>query len=88
MYASFLGISKALHLDIFHQPLRSRFFDSLQIKVAYHLLVGIMNLGLRGAIPVVIEDRLKAESTRLRHTGYAGGYGAASSARRFYTRKE
>ncbi len=28
MYASFLGISEALHLDIFHQPLRSRFFDS------------------------------------------------------------
>jgi hypothetical protein len=29
MYASFLGISEALHLDIFHQRLRSRFFDSL-----------------------------------------------------------
>ena len=29
MYASFLGISEALHLDIFHQPLRSRFFESL-----------------------------------------------------------
>jgi hypothetical protein len=29
MYASFLGISEALHMDIFHQPLRSRFFDSL-----------------------------------------------------------
>jgi hypothetical protein len=29
VYASFLGISEALHLDIFHQPLRSRFFDSL-----------------------------------------------------------
>jgi hypothetical protein len=29
MYASFLGISEALHLDIFHQPLRSRFFDCL-----------------------------------------------------------
>jgi hypothetical protein len=29
MYASFLGISEALHLDIFHQPLRSRFFYSL-----------------------------------------------------------
>jgi hypothetical protein len=31
MYASFLGISEALHMDIFHQPLRSRFFDSLRI---------------------------------------------------------
>ncbi len=31
MYASFLGISEALHLDIFHQPLRSRFFDSFHI---------------------------------------------------------
>jgi hypothetical protein len=45
MYASFLGIcprfawpphpaggspvSEALHMDIYHQPLRSRFFDSL-----------------------------------------------------------
>jgi hypothetical protein len=29
MYASFLGISEALHLGIFHQPLRSQFFDSL-----------------------------------------------------------
>jgi hypothetical protein len=29
MYASFLGISEALHMDIFHQPLRSRFLDSL-----------------------------------------------------------
>ena len=29
MYASFLGISEALQLDIFHQPLRRRFFESL-----------------------------------------------------------
>jgi hypothetical protein len=32
VYASFLGISsrsKACGMDIFHQPLRSRFFDSL-----------------------------------------------------------
>ena len=28
-YASFLGISEALQMDIFHQPLRSRFFDNL-----------------------------------------------------------
>ena len=28
-YASFLGILEALHMDIFHQPLRIRFFDSL-----------------------------------------------------------
>jgi hypothetical protein len=34
MYASFLGISEALHLDIFHQLLRSRFFDSLVVHVA------------------------------------------------------
>jgi hypothetical protein len=33
MYASFLGISEALHLDIFHQPLRSRFFDSFRISL-------------------------------------------------------
>jgi len=35
MYASLLGISEALHLDIFHQPLRSRFFDSLNINQGY-----------------------------------------------------
>jgi hypothetical protein len=29
MYASFLGISEALHMDIFHQPLKIRLFDSL-----------------------------------------------------------
>ncbi|KPK27808.1 MAG: hypothetical protein AMK69_09845 [Nitrospira bacterium SG8_3] len=29
MYASLLGISEALQLDIFHQPLRRRFFDIL-----------------------------------------------------------
>ena len=28
MYASFLGISEALHLDIYHQLLTTRFFDS------------------------------------------------------------
>jgi hypothetical protein len=35
MYASFLGISsrsKACGMDIFHQPLRSRFIDSLEIR--------------------------------------------------------
>jgi hypothetical protein len=32
MYASFLGISEALQLGIFHQPLRGRFFDSLKGK--------------------------------------------------------
>ncbi|MGD8984386.1 MAG: hypothetical protein PVI53_10195, partial [Desulfobacteraceae bacterium] len=29
IYASFLGISEALHLDIFHPPPTIRFFDSL-----------------------------------------------------------
>jgi hypothetical protein len=29
MYASFLGISEALHMDIFHQPLKSGFFHTL-----------------------------------------------------------
>ena len=31
VYASFLGISEALHMDIFHQSLRSQFCDSLNI---------------------------------------------------------
>ncbi len=33
MYASFLGISEALHLNIFRQLMRSRFFDSFSIIV-------------------------------------------------------
>ncbi len=28
LYASFLGISEALHMDLFHQPLRGWFFES------------------------------------------------------------
>jgi len=36
MYASFLGISEALHMDIFHQPLRIPFFESLYRKLAQH----------------------------------------------------
>ena len=31
LYASFLGTSEALHLDIFHQPLRNCFFESLDV---------------------------------------------------------
>jgi hypothetical protein len=33
LYASFLGISEALHMDIFHQPPRSQFFDSLTVNL-------------------------------------------------------
>jgi hypothetical protein len=33
MYASFLGISEALHLDIFHQPHGECLFDSLFHKL-------------------------------------------------------
>ena len=36
LYASFLGISEALQLDIFHQPLRMRFFDNLQYQRKSH----------------------------------------------------
>ena len=32
MYASFLGTSEALQLDIFQQPQRNRLFDSLYMK--------------------------------------------------------
>jgi hypothetical protein len=31
MYASLLGISEALYMDIFHQPHRGLFFDSLLV---------------------------------------------------------
>ena len=33
VYASFLGISEALHMDIFHQPQKSRFFETLNASV-------------------------------------------------------
>jgi len=39
MYASFLGISEALHLAIFHQPLRNWFFDSLNAVIPYGALL-------------------------------------------------
>jgi hypothetical protein len=40
MYALFLGISEALHMDIFHQPLRSWFFDSLDWTFEFSRLRG------------------------------------------------
>jgi hypothetical protein len=40
MYASFLGISEALHMDIFHQPLRNRFFDRLVRRLLFRLGLG------------------------------------------------
>jgi hypothetical protein len=43
MYASFLGISEALHVDIFHQPLRSRFFNGLDCNIANDILTQRMN---------------------------------------------
>jgi len=42
MYASFLEISEALQLDIFHQPLRSRFFDSLLELEAFGCGTGLL----------------------------------------------
>jgi hypothetical protein len=43
MYASFLGISEALHLDIFRQPLESRFLGiviiALQDKPLYAAVI-------------------------------------------------
>jgi hypothetical protein len=35
MYASFLGISEALQLDIFHQPPRTLFFDNLFLNMKH-----------------------------------------------------
>jgi hypothetical protein len=35
LYASFLGISEALHMDIFHQPHKSRLFDALKVFLLY-----------------------------------------------------
>ena len=47
MYASFLGISEALHMDIFHQPLGSRFFESLNSTIFLTLFL------LDGEIPIL-----------------------------------
>jgi hypothetical protein len=41
LYASFLGISEALHMDIFHQPLSTRFFDSLYNIRQYLILFSV-----------------------------------------------
>jgi len=35
MYASFLGTSEALQLDIFHQPLRTRFSNNLVTNTGF-----------------------------------------------------
>jgi hypothetical protein len=58
MYTSFLGISEALHMDIFRQPLRNWFFESLFVgtKLATFKSVGPQfylyggNAGLRKVI--------------------------------------
>jgi hypothetical protein len=34
MYASFLGISRALHLDVFEQPAKNHFFNNLLYNAA------------------------------------------------------
>jgi hypothetical protein len=56
MYASFLGISEALHMDIFHQPLKRRFFDSLVIgiKGVKRIFVDVFEkiLGLISFVPL------------------------------------
>jgi PAS domain S-box-containing protein len=44
-YASFLGISEALHMDIFHQPLRSRFFNSLIYRLRKSQIPGLYAFG-------------------------------------------
>jgi hypothetical protein len=48
MYASFLGSSEALHMDIFHQPLRSRFFGSLFGSTNSGLIRGCAAMGHPG----------------------------------------
>jgi hypothetical protein len=46
MYASFLGISEALHMDIFHQPPGNWFFDSLIINLLLTILKPSSDLGI------------------------------------------
>jgi hypothetical protein len=39
MYASFLGISEALHMDIFHQPLRASIEEWRTGVTEYRILI-------------------------------------------------
>jgi hypothetical protein len=59
MYASFLGISEALHMDIFQQPLGSRFFDSLIITWFYFAAqFGNIHLNLGNLAPWVRSESI------------------------------
>ena len=51
MYASFLEISGALHLDIFHQPLEDGFFDSFASRMQIGYLEGYSDGVCRNTSP-------------------------------------
>jgi hypothetical protein len=57
MYASFLGISEALYMDIFQQPLGSRFFDSLN---GISAPVSLSIFGTVDAVRVIFQGFLNA----------------------------
>jgi hypothetical protein len=50
MYASFLGISEALHMDIFHQPLKRRLFHSVVDYLFVFWELWVMKKGFTGAV--------------------------------------
>jgi hypothetical protein len=50
-YASFLGISEALDLDIFHQPLRGALFDGPLGGLNFALIRGCAAMGHPGKAP-------------------------------------
>jgi hypothetical protein len=59
MYASFLRISEALQLDIFHQPLRSRFFDGLKITLGFYMRPAQFRAGLKKGNSFIIKGQLE-----------------------------
>jgi len=61
MYASFLGISEALQLDIFHQPLRCWFLDSFDVNrrlYGPHLLIPVTDLSSCRHLSFTMIDRM------------------------------
>jgi hypothetical protein len=72
MYASFLGISEALHLDIFHQPLRNGFFDNLNDSVHIEIYAGLK-------MKVLLQQNISGIVPKPQFSFHPGGIGYRTS---------
>ena len=62
-YASFLGNSEALHMDIFHQPLRRRSFDSLDGLLFLYVLSNFSAISFRSSILEIFPTLVRGSSS-------------------------